>query len=220
MPKRSRFEFIGNSDPRWVSFGKWLEIQRSLAHPTQEQAAAEAGISRRHWIRYSQGDPVPVDMIPAVARAIHVPVERVLVRAGYERSNSALDVNAYLQRVQDSIIDGDLVGALCCLFRLYHKWEEKERALKLPIASGTAEDFARAAVALDRMPGWLRYEFGLYVLATALGDKKQDFPLTPKRQQEIREMIKKRLPLSLLLSGCLDPAEMDNKAKAGSEESK
>src|SRR5205807_1306014 len=90
-------------DSRQVTFGKWLRLQRKIAGSTQEKAAEVAGISRRQWIRYEHGESeVQPETIPKVAKAVHVPCGRMMVKAGFERSNSECDVDAYLQRILDS----------------------------------------------------------------------------------------------------------------------
>jgi transcriptional regulator with XRE-family HTH domain len=206
MPRKNRFEI--KDIERWSTFGKWIELQRDVVRLSQEEVAAAAGISTRQWIRYTKGAAVPQKRIQAIAKAIHVPLERVLKKAGYKSSDSGVDVNAYLQRITDSLIDDDLAGALYCLFQLHHLLEGRKRKQEFCLLTDPSNDFVRAAISFDRLPDWLQIEFYEYILAVIQGASKKDYPLESDIRENIRTMIKKELPKAMLMQGRITLDEM------------
>src|SRR5205814_8330520 len=85
-------------DDRWTFFGPWLRSRRLIAGLTQAEAAEEAGVSRRQWIRYEQGSKMLRKRIKRIAAVINVPEQRMLDRAGYKVSARRNDVKGHLSR--------------------------------------------------------------------------------------------------------------------------
>lgn len=195
MPKRSsgKLEELINKD-HWLAFGQWVCLRRHYAGFTQEQSAKLAGITLRHWIRIENGESaVPRKRIAAIAKGIGADVGRVMIRAGYEESNKDLNTRVYFKNMLGALVDGDLGVAVAILFRLYHQLEEGDgRRLKLLVYGTTAQEFATAAMLLDRLPTWVRSELISYIKAAEENDNACDFPLAPQLRRKMRiELLEK-----------------------------
>jgi hypothetical protein len=186
-----------SAQDHWIEFGKWLEFARGLTPLIQEEAAAGLGITRRQWIRYTQGAPFPRKRIPNLASVLGIPVGRVYMRAGYEVPDLGVDVNFYLRRIRESVLGDNMAEAMGLVYAFYYEAAQWDKRAKLPDTSRTRQDFIDAAVAADRLPGWLRLEFAEYLLATELSGERQDFPLKPELRRKIRAKIKESLPDAL-----------------------
>ncbi|MGB8508156.1 MAG: helix-turn-helix transcriptional regulator [Pyrinomonadaceae bacterium] len=192
----------GLSKDRWETFGKRLEMFRGLSTSlTQAQVAAAVGVSRRQWIRYTKGAPVPLERIPKIAKVLGMSVGRALLHAGYEPKERGVDADAHLRLIRDYVFEGAVKEALFSLFKFYYKVNKEKKRYKPMNAPMLANSFMTAAVAIDRMPGWLRREFVLYLIAVERGGRKQEFPVPPKVRKEVRELIEKGLPKGMLLGG-------------------
>lgn len=212
MGRVNRYKMKLSKDPRWVIFGKWLEQQRGETRFTQEEAASALGISTRQWIRYTQGAPVPQKRIAKMIKVLGLPPKKAFLRAGYEMPpDLAVWADSYLLRIRDAIFDGDMAGALWFLYRFYYESMQERKKYKPVQTSVTCQDFIVAAVAIDRMPAWLREEFMLYLWAVRKGGEKFVFREPSARQKEIRKMIKRNLPILMLQKGRITPEEFKRK---------
>lgn len=212
MGKVNRYKLACRKDPRWVEFGKWLEQQRGETRLTQEQAADALGISRRQWIRYTQGAPVPRKRIEKMIKVLGLPPKKAFLRAGYEMPpDLAVWGDSYLLRIRDAVFDGEMAVALMFLYDFYYESMQEKKKYKPVQLSVTCQDFVTAAVAIDRMPAWLREEFLLYLWAVRKGAKKFVFRESSARQKEIRKMIKRDLPVLMLQKGRITPEEFNKR---------
>jgi transcriptional regulator with XRE-family HTH domain len=192
----------GLSKDRWETFGKRLETFRgSSTSLTQAQVAAAVGISTRQWIRYTKGAPVPLKRIPTIAKLLGMSVGRALLHAGYEPKERGVDVDAYMRLIRDYVFEGAVKEALFSLYRFYYDVNKEKKRYKPMRAPMLANNFTSAAVAIDRMPGWLRREFIVYLLTVERGGRKQEFPVPSALYKEVRAMIEKELPREMLLRG-------------------
>jgi transcriptional regulator with XRE-family HTH domain len=190
MPRRD--------DDRWLDYGNWLELQRGYTSLTQAEMAKALGISPRHWIRYTQGAPVPQKRIPKIAELLGVPVDRALVRAGYEPTGEGVEIEAYLRRIRDYVLKGDLKKALFDLYHFYYDVAAEKKRYKPEAPVLTADNFVDAAVAVDKMPGWLRREFIAYLRYVDRGGSKFEFPAPRKNRKQVRAVIKAELLEAIL----------------------
>lgn len=93
--------------------------------------------------------------------------------------------------------------ALFSFYEFYYdvnNGEKKYRPMDAPLL---ANDFTAAAVAINRMPNWLRREFIVYLVATERGGRKEEFPVSAEICKEARALIKRGLPKAMLLGGRL-----------------
>jgi hypothetical protein len=111
------------------------------------------------------------------------------------------------------VFEGEIKEALSTLYNFYYDVAEEEKRYRPLVYPSTANDFIAAAVAIDRMPVWLRQEFVEYLLTVDHGGRKQDFPVAPSLQKKIRAVIKRSLRKSMLLEGRLPREEYDRKQK-------
>src|SRR5437868_5009226 len=110
----------GLSRDRWETFGKRLETFRgSSTSLTQAQVAAAVGVSRRQWIRYIQGAPVPLKRIPTIAKVLGMPLGRALLHAGYEPKVRDVDADAQLRLIRDYVFEGAVTDALFSFYKFY-----------------------------------------------------------------------------------------------------
>src|SRR5437868_3226469 len=192
----------GLSKDRWETFGKRLETFRgSSTSLTQAQVAAAVGVSTRQWIRYTQGAPVPLKRIPKIAKVLGMPVGRALLHAGYEPKERGVDVDAQLRLIRDYVFEGAIEEALFCLYGFYYSVNKERKRYRPMRGPMLANDFTAAAVAVDRMAGWLRREFIGYLLAVERGGRKTEFPVSPALRKEVRATIEKDLPKVMLFKG-------------------
>jgi transcriptional regulator with XRE-family HTH domain len=182
----------------WVTFGRWIEARRALTSYDQAQAATAVGVSRRQWIRYTQGAPVPLKRIPAIAEVIGAPVGQVLALAGYEAEDTGVAVNTYLRRIRERVFEGTWSGALLTLYQFFYEVHKEKTRHKTRSHQSAALNFVVAAVAMNQMPAWLRREFIEYLLAVEIGGRKQDFPQPPELQKKVRDEINKILSEAIL----------------------
>jgi transcriptional regulator with XRE-family HTH domain len=182
----------------WVTFGRWIEARRALTPYDQAQAAAAIGVSRRQWIRYTQGAPVPLKRIPAIAKVIEAPLGQVLAFAGYETEDAGVDVSLYLGRIRERVFEGSWSGALLTLYQFFYEVHKEKKRHKNRSHWSMAINFVVAAVAMNQMPAWMRREFIEYLLAVEMGGSKQDFPLPPALQKKVRDKVNKILSEAIL----------------------
>jgi hypothetical protein len=64
------------------------------------------------------------------------------------------------------------------------------------------------------MPGWLRREFIVYLLAVERGGRKQEFPVPSALHKEVRAMIAKELPKEMLLRGQVPVSKSKKKRRS------
>jgi transcriptional regulator with XRE-family HTH domain len=191
----------GLSRDRWETFGKRLETFRgSSTSFTQAQVAAAVGVSTRQWIRYTKGAPVPLKRIRKIAKVLGMPLGRALLHAGYEPTKHGVDVDAHLRRIRDYVFEEDIKEGLSSYYKFYYEVNRKKRYRHMDTPM-LARDFISMAVAIDRMPGWLRREFIVYLLAIGRGGKRQNFPAPLKIREEVLAIIEKELPIVMLQEG-------------------
>jgi len=98
MPKKENYERELWTD-NWKMFGRFLRTQRIVKGFTQEQAAQAAKVSTRQWIRYEQGSRILSKRYPMIAKALNIPLSRMLYLAGHKVAPRRNDVNVRLKRV-------------------------------------------------------------------------------------------------------------------------
>lgn len=180
-------------DDRWITYGNWLELQRGFTPLTQAQMAEAIGISTRQWIRYTQGGPVPRKRIPEIAKVLGVSVDRALVRAGHEPTGDGIDVEVYLRRIRDYVFEGNMKLALFHLYNFYYDVAEEKKRFKPEAAASTANNFVAAALAIEKIPGWLRRDFVNYIRLVDRGGSKLDFIAPTKTRKQVRAAIAEEL---------------------------
>lgn len=200
----------------WVTYGAWLELQRGMTRLTQTQVAEAVGISSRQWKRYIKGAPVPLKRIPTIAKVLGVPVGRAMVRAGHEPRGLGVDVDTYLRRIRDWVFEGEMKEALLSLYEFYYDVAKEKKRYKPEAPPLTANNFIVAAVAIDRMPSWLRREFVGYLLTIDRGGGKVNFTPPPAIRNEVRALIKKELRKAMLIGGRISLNEY--RSKQGGQE--
>jgi transcriptional regulator with XRE-family HTH domain len=183
----------------WATFGWWIEARRSLTQYDQAQAAEAIGVTRRQWIRYTQGAPVPRKRIPAIAKMLGAPLKQVLAYAGYDAGEEATpEVDVYLRRIRERVFEGTWSGALLTLYQLFYEVQKEKKKHKSRSDQSMAINFVVAAVAMNQMPAWLRREFIEYLLAVEIGGVKHDFPQPPEIQKKVRDKVNKILSEAIL----------------------
>jgi transcriptional regulator with XRE-family HTH domain len=169
---------------RWTVFGSWLKYQRLLRGLTQNRAAKAAGVSRRQWIRYELGAKVQGKRMERIAIVLHVPLDRLLERAGLKPSLKRNAAKAILGRIHDRLSEGKVELAILELLRLNDRIAGRKHAVG-PIAGGvTATYFARAVDSLERLPAWL-LEVILKIMQARLNGNQDEF-VVEKYQRMIR----------------------------------
>lgn len=217
MGRVNRFKAMLGKDETWVEYGKWLELQRAATSLTQEQVAKRLGISRRQWIRYTQGAPVPYKRIKKLIKVLGLNDKKAYLRAGYEMPrNLKVWVDSRLQHIRDAVLGGNMAGALMHLFDFYYESVERKKKYRRVSPGTAASDFMNAAALIDRMPAWLRDEFLVYLWEVRKGGKKYVFTETSTRQEKIRKMIRRDLPRIMMLKGRI-PIEVYRESKKGKE---
>lgn len=77
-------EFEEESTARDLHLGRYLHFLRRLVNLSQEEAAAQAGLSRISWVRIENGKQNPrPGKIPAIAKVLNVAPAILFRRAGY-----------------------------------------------------------------------------------------------------------------------------------------
>lgn len=203
-------------DDRWVAYGNWLELQRDYTSLTQAEMAEAVGVSIRQWIRYAQGAPVPRKRIQKIAEVLGVSVDRALVRAGYEPIGEGVEIEAYLRRIRDYVLAGDMMRALFNLYHFYYDVAAEKKLFKHEAPIPTASNFIDAAIAVDKLPGWLRREFIKYLRYVDQVGMKFEFRASRKNRKQVRAMIKAEL-VEAILREDLVPHSRWRKKKQGGE---
>jgi transcriptional regulator with XRE-family HTH domain len=192
------------SKDRWVDFGKHIEHFRlKYTKLTQERVAEAVGVSERHWKRYIKGAPVPHKRILKIAKVMGMPVGKTLLHAGFEPKKPGVEVKTYLRLIRDSVFEGQMHEALFNLYEFYYDANKEEKLFKLMADSTLANDFMAVAVAINRMPGWLRREFIVYLGAIEKGGSNREDLVAPELWENTRAMIAKNLPKALRQNGML-----------------
>lgn len=199
---------------RWRAFGKRLEQYRVKAGLTQEQAAEAVGVTVRQWRRYASGvTRVSPEMIRKIAKALEGPegpvvtAGKLLLLAGHESDDPGVDVEAHLRLIRDYVLEGVMSAALFNFYEFYYDVNSGEKKFMPMDAPLLANNFTAAAVAIDNMPNWLRREFIVYLLATEMGGRKEEFPVPAALWKEARALIRRDLPKAMLLGGRLPLSE-------------
>jgi len=192
---------------RREKLGEWIEKYRDAKNLKQDEIAKVIGISTRQWKRYAKGEHISRKRILEISKVLDMPLGRSLLLAGFEPEEPGVDINAYLRRLRDNVFEGQMHEALFNLYDFYYdvnKEEKQQEKQQQPMkALMLANAFTAAAVAIDSMPGWLQREFIVYLLALEKGARKHKFPVSPELQSAARDMIKKTLPIEMLLGGRL-----------------
>lgn len=189
-------------EKHWIDYGKWLEYSRGLIQLNQDEVAEALGISRRQWIRYTQGAPVPKKRIQKLIDVLGLPHGKAYLRAGYQLPRDLnAEANSYLRHIRDSVFVGSMAGALSDLWLFYYEMAPEKKKHKPPDCTSICQDFIDAAIALDEMPGWLRVEFIVYLLAIEKGHMKHEFEVSPALRKKILATIKKDLPTAMWQKG-------------------
>jgi transcriptional regulator with XRE-family HTH domain len=193
----------------WVDYGRWLEYSRGLTELTQDEVAKTLGISRRQWIRYTKGAPVPKKRIRDLVKVLGLPPGKAYLRAGYQLPRDLnAEADSHLRHIRDAVFEGGMADALAALFSFYYEMAPEKKKHKSIDCTSTCQDFINAAIALDGMPRPLRQEFTFYLLAIEKGHRKHEFPLNQSLRKKILAMIKKDLPLTMWQKGRITSDEM------------
>jgi transcriptional regulator with XRE-family HTH domain len=156
MPRRKRTQLDHNFIyGRWKVFGEWLTMQRNNSGLTQREAARAVKISRQQWMRYESGTKVLRKRMPAMAKVLGVPLEKMLDRAGYRASPKRNAAKDRLGRIYNLLCAGAVDLAILELLRLNDRLRGGRTAVGPRVGGVTATKFARAVVLLDELPDWL-----------------------------------------------------------------
>ena len=139
----------------WVTFGLWLRQQRIVKGFTQKEAARAVRISTRQWMRYEQGSRVISKRHPSIAKALNIPLARILYLTGHEIAPRRNDANVRLRRIHDMLRAGSLDSALIEFLNLYDKIRPADSEIFSNWDGRTAPDFAATVMLLDKLPKWL-----------------------------------------------------------------
>lgn len=210
MGRTNKYKIMpgAKKEQHWVDYGKWLEYSRGLTGLDQDEVAEALGISRRQWIRYTQGNPVPKKRIPKIVKVLGLPHGKAFLRAGYRLPPDLnAEADSHLQHIRDAVFEGSMSDALMALHIFYFKMAPEKKRRKSVDCTSTCQDFINAAVALDTMPDWLQWEFTIYLLATLKGHRKHEFQPPLALRKKIRAMIKRDLPISMWQKGRITSEE-------------
>lgn len=216
MGRRGRWA-PSREDDRWVAYGNWLELQRGYTSLTQAEMAEAVGISTRQWIRYALGAPVPRKRIQKIAKVLGVSVDRALARAGYEPMGEGVEIEAYLRRIRDYVLKGDMKRALFNLYHFYYDVAAEKKRFKPEAPILTANNFVDAAIAVDKMPGWLRREFIKYLWYVDRVGSKFEFPPPRKNRKQVRAVIKAELVEAILREDLVPHSRWRKKQQGGED---
>lgn len=139
----------------WETFGLWLRQQRIVKGFTQEEAARAVRISTRQWMRYEQGSRVVSKRYPSIAKALNIPLARILYLTGHEIAPRRNDANVRLRRIHDMLRAGSLDSALVEFLNLYDRIRPADSEITSNWDGRTAPDFATTVMLLDKLPKWL-----------------------------------------------------------------
>jgi transcriptional regulator with XRE-family HTH domain len=139
----------------WKSFGKELERWRGNTSFTQEQAGEAIGVSRRQWIRYTKGAPVPFDRLTKISKAFGVRLSRVLLHAGYEPKDPDIDTEASLRHIRNAVFERDLVGAFISLYIFYQETHEEVMRYRPQPELVMMKNFILAVQGINELPSAL-----------------------------------------------------------------
>jgi len=173
----------------WKMFGRYLRTQRIVKGFTQEQAAQAAKVSTRQWIRYEQGSRILSKRYPIIAKALNIPLSRMLYLAGYKVVPRRNDVNVRLRRVHDMLRIGRLDLALKYFLLLYYQIGRFDAGPGYHPHRLTAPNFATAVMALENLPKWL-FEVIANCMQEILSEQHdQKQPTSSLRTMVLRECI-------------------------------
>jgi transcriptional regulator with XRE-family HTH domain len=187
MPRKENYERELWTD-NWKTFGLFLRTQRIVKGFTQEQAAQAAKVSTRQWIRYEQGSRVLSKRYPMIAKALNVPLARMLSLAGYKVAPRRNDVNVRLRRVHDMLRIGRLDLALKYFLLLYYQIGPFDAGPGYHPHRLTAPNFATAVISLESLPKWL-FEVLAKCMQEILSEHDQKQPTSSLRRVVLRECI-------------------------------
>ena len=178
---------------RWESFGERLEWWRSRSSLTQEQAGKAIGVSRRQWIRYTKGAPVPFNRLRKISKALGVRLSRVLMHAGYEPEDPDMDVEASLRHIRNAVFEENLVGAMVSLYNFYQETHEEVRLYRNQPELLMVKNLILAVEAINGLPGWLRRDLIEYLFGLEYGGNSRDFLVAPAIRKRVRAMIGEKI---------------------------
>lgn len=180
----------GLNRERWIAFGKMIEKARGRKALNQKQAAEAVGISRRQWIRYTKGVPVPRERIIDIAKLLEIPVNEALLAVGHEPTETGVDIESYLRSIRDGVLGGKMGQALLHLYLFYQDAHEEARMNTTRSEVWVLTNFRVAVAALNEMPGWLRRELVVYLRGLERGSSKKEFPASPEIKERILAMLR------------------------------
>jgi transcriptional regulator with XRE-family HTH domain len=178
---------------RWNSFGKELERWRGDTSLTQEQAGEAIGVSRRQWIRYTKGAPVPFDRLSKISKAFGVRLSRVLLHAGYEPKDPDVETEASLRHIRDAVFEGNLVDAFISLYIFYLDTHEEVMRYRPQPDVVMIKNFILAVEGINELPGWLRRELVQYLLSLEYGSNSLDLTVAPAIRKRVLARIKEEI---------------------------
>ena len=178
---------------RWESFGERLEWWRSRTSLTQERAGKAVGVSRRQWIRYTKGAPVPFNRLWRISKSLGVRYSQVLLHAGYEPKKPDVDVKASLRHIRDSVFERNLVGALVSLYNFYQETHKDVRLYRTQPELMMIKNFILAVEAMNGLPSWLRRDLVEYLFGLEYGGDSQDFLFEPAIRKRVRAKIAEKI---------------------------
>lgn len=206
MERENKHAAAINRDRR-KRFGQRLELYRVRAKLKQKDMAVALDISERQWRRYVSGERISPEMIRKIAKVLDKPMGRLLLLAGHESDEPSFDAEAHLRLISDYVLEGEMNEALFCFYEFYYIVNRGDKENKPMDAPLLANDFTAAAVVIDRMPNWLRWELIMYLMARERGVRRGKFPPPTALWEEARTLIRKGLPKAMLLGGRLSVGE-------------
>ena len=136
---------------RWMTFGSWLRQRRLITGLTQEQVAKLVGVTRRQWVRYEQGAKMLKKRMRAAARALNVPYNTMLDRAGFDVLPRRNDIRGTLCRIGDHLKADFLDFAILELLKLNDRIRDETKTGTRYGRGVDATHFAEAIILLDRI---------------------------------------------------------------------
>lgn len=172
---------------RWKMFGSWLRTKRLMRGATQDEISKVVGVSRNQWIRYERGSKMFRKRMEVVARALNVPLETMLGRAGYKVSRRRNDVKGRLGKIGDMLFAGATDMAILELLRLNDKIAASRNGVMRRGGGLEATEFAEAVVLVNTLPAGL-FELLLDAMQSRIKDKMNE----PKMPPSDRNLIRKK----------------------------
>lgn len=173
-------------DDGWKFFGPWLRSRRLIARLTQDEAAHEAGVSRRQWIRYEQGSKMLRKRIKRIAGVINVPEQTMLDRAGYKVSRRRNDVNGHIGKIKDHLYAGKDEVAIVDLIKLRDRMLGHRKGYRRLGVGTEGVEFAKLVVSIDELSAEF-FNLLLSVMQESQEEKLRETIMQPRDRNRFRD---------------------------------